>query len=123
MVTHLLGNTEPLSLQVWKGAFFYLPILELFSSDKGKGQIWLVVTPQGLWGVNDGLFSPEWRGKRLHDIEIQSATWTTNPEVLRLFHKVALKVGLILPWLYSTVSLSLPGLSAILILSLPFFCM
>lgn len=66
-------------------------------------------------------FSPEWRGKRLHDIEIQSATWTTNPEVLRLFHKVALKVGLILPWLYSAVSLSLPGLSAILIFSLPFF--
>lgn len=66
-------------------------------------------------------FSPQWRGKGLHDIEIQSATWITNPEVLRLFHKVALKVGLILPWLYSTVSLSLPGLSAILILYLPFF--
>lgn len=94
---------------------FIFPYWNFLSSDKGKGQKWLVVTPQGLWGVNDGLFSPEWRGKRLHDIEIQSATWTTNPEVFRLFHKVALKVGLILPRLYSTVSLSLPGLPAILI--------
>lgn len=77
--------------------------------------------PQGLWGVNDGLFSPERRGKGLGDIEIQSATLTTNTEVLRLFSKVALKVSAILPWLYSTVSLSLSFCYMDFIFT--FFCM
>lgn len=67
MITDLLGNTEPSSLPVAKDAMLYLPVLELSlwnSSDEGKGQVWLAVMPQGLWGVNVGLFFSwvEWRG-------------------------------------------------------------
>lgn len=67
-------------LQYWN---FHSRTLEL----QWWGQIWLAVTPQGLWGVNDGLFSPEQRGKGFHDLDIQSTTWTINTEVLGLLYR------------------------------------
>lgn len=81
---------------------------------RAEGQIWLAVTPQGLWGVSDGLFSPKQRGKGFHDRDIQSTACTINTDVLgtiaqKTFHKAALKVSSFLPCLYSTVSLSLPS--------------